>query len=90
MLTLTNARTGSRFAINPSMIGELQERNDENYPNTKTALIKTDGSFIPVKEDIESCLRMLSNSARSSTTASAPVQRTQVQRPDPEGQPEER
>lgn len=77
MLTLTNARTNSKFAINPAMIGELQERNDEKYPATKVALIKLDGSFIPVKEDIDTCLRMLANAARNQPQM--PTQRQQTQ-----------
>lgn len=82
MLTLTNARTNSKFAIAPAMIGELQERNDENYPNTKVALIKMDGSFIPVKEDIDTCLRMLANATRGQQQMPAQRQQSQgVQRP---------
>lgn len=64
LLILTNARTGARLAINPASIATLEERTDEKYPNTKVALVKTDGSFTPIKEDIETCINRLMAASR--------------------------
>jgi len=75
MLILTNARTNAMFAVNPAVIATMEERTDEKYPNTKVALVKIDGTFTPVKEDIGTCLRMLAAATRSMTQQ--PVQRTQ-------------
>jgi len=64
LLILTNARTGARLAINPASIATLEERTDEKYPNTKVALVKTDGTFTPIKEDIDTCINKLMAASR--------------------------
>lgn len=82
-ITLTNARTGSPVYLNPQVIGDVQERNDPSYPNTRVAIIKTDGNFIPIKEDIEHVGRLIAgattglagnNRARTQQGAQRPVE----------------
>lgn len=88
---LTNARTNSPVVVNVATIGDMQARTDEKYPDTKVALVKLDGSFTPIKEDIYECIKRMQGALRSAPVQmSTPVQRTQVQRPEPEGHPEER
>ena len=89
-MILTNARTGKRFVISADFIGTMEARNDEAYPNTKTVIVKKDGNFIPVAEDDVFCIDMYERELRSMRGSSQPVQRMQVQRPEPEGHPDER
>lgn len=89
-MILTNARTGKRFVISADFIGTMEARNDEAYPNTKTVIVKKDGNFIPVAEDDSICIELYERELRSARGTPQPVQRMQVQRPEPEGQPEER
>lgn len=66
-MILTNARSGKRFFIAPQFIGSLEERisDKEAHANTKTALIKLDGNFVPVAEDIDTCMQMLAREQRA-------------------------
>lgn len=58
-IRITNARTGKMNTINPAMIGMVQDREDERYPNTNAVIIMNDGSatrqatFIPCVETEE-------------------------------------
>lgn len=76
LIMLTNARTGRPVAINPSVIGDVQERLDTQYPKTKVALVKTDGNFIPIAETIEVVLEKIAQASMSG------ARRQSVMRPD--------
>lgn len=55
-MILTNAVNGKRFVISAAFIGTMEERLDPKHANTKTVIIKQDGSFTPVTEDIDFCV----------------------------------
>lgn len=60
-IRVTNARTNKQVTINPSMIGMVQDRDDPQYPTTKSVIIMNDGrnTFIPCLEDEEYISRQL-------------------------------
>lgn len=62
---VTNARTGKMVTINPSMIGMVQDRDDPQYPTTKSVIIMNDGrnTFVPCLEDEEYISRQISGAA---------------------------
>lgn len=61
-IRVTNARTGKLVTINPSMIGMVQDRDDPQYPTTKSVIIMNDGrnTFVPCLEDEDYISRQIS------------------------------
>jgi hypothetical protein len=64
-MILTNAVNGKRFVISAAFVGTMEERIDPKHTNTKTVIIKQDGSFTPVMEDIEFCMNEYERELRS-------------------------
>ena len=62
---VTNARTGKMVTINPNMIGMVQDRDDPQYPTTKSVIIMNDGrnTFVPCLEDEEYISRQISGAS---------------------------
>lgn len=75
-MILTNAVNGKRFVISAAFIGTMEERIDPKHTNTKTVIIKQDGSFTPVMEDIEFCMDGYERELRSMRGA-APTRQVQ-------------
>ena len=75
-MILTNAVNGKRFVISAAFVGTMEERLDPKHANTKTVIIKQDGSFTPVVEDIEFCMDAYERELRSMRGA-APVRQAQ-------------
>lgn len=80
-IRVTNARTNKQVTINPSMIGMVQDRDDPQYPTTKSVIIMNDGrnTFIPCLEDEEYISRQLAGAgggvANRGQAQQAPQQR---------------
>lgn len=84
---LTNALTGRPLLINPLVIGDVSERVDAKYPKTKTALIKTDGSFVPIAESIEVVIDQMERALAAMPQQPTRTTRQSVSRPEDPSDP---